>query len=200
MEKTEYRPQRLFTAIALPPTVVETLLTYRPPRHPLLNRSKPAGLHLTLCFIGPGYVDSVDELLSDISAAPLQLCINGLGSFSAGSGSRTLWAGINKDPGLMELRNQVTQKLRPLLHRPGKRIFRPHITLARCKPGVPAQLVDDFLEQEPPGELYFEVNEFSLFSSENLPGGSRYTCEKSYPLLPPATTRDIRPVQPDNPA
>jgi 2'-5' RNA ligase len=81
----------------------------------------------------------------------------------------------------------LQQRLSAALQQAGlqteERGFRPHITLARCQPGVSRGKIERFLAQGERLDLGpIRVREFVLFSSDTRPEGAVYRLERSYPL------------------
>jgi 2'-5' RNA ligase len=145
-----------------------------------------AHFHLTLRFIGncdDGLLGDLQYALADIAAPAFNLALKGVGYFPPRGPARVLWAGVEAEPGLMRLRDQVSAAVDALGIEPERRKFAPHITLARFKRGVPpgrlaAFLSDHALFRSAP----FTVPEFHLYSSHLRPHGALHRIEASYPL------------------
>ncbi len=100
---------------------------------------KPAGLHITLQFLGDIEVQSIPDIGGEIEQActvqsPFDIRLAGTGSFPDMKRPRILWAGIRE--GAEEIK-EIYKDLEPRLSGIGftqeKRLFRPHITLGRIK-------------------------------------------------------------------
>lgn len=174
--------QRLFTAIPLPEPVVHTLLPLQPSAGPAVRPVAGDNLHLTLCFIGPARVDEAHQRLLQLQASRFTLQLQGYGSFGNPRRGLLLWAGVAPSPALHQLQADMTTCLADLLPSRRERPYRPHITLARVRPGGPATIGQAFLQQPPPMNVTVEVPAFGLFSSVTTPQGSLYTCEHRYAL------------------
>lgn len=98
---------------------------------------RPEAMHLTLAFLG-----EVDEkYLDDIRAAmtlsaeaspPLQLELQGTGTFGSSRSRRVVWVDIRGDvDGLQKLQTQLAEALRAAGFETEDRKFSPHITLGR---------------------------------------------------------------------
>ena len=112
----------------------------------------PAGIHLTLKFLGNVPQTMVEKLLTAMQQASdrfqaespgkqLQLRLSGLGAFPNPQQPRVLWAGTDGDlDSLAALQKLVDQAVANLGYSLGKRPFRPHLTIGRVRDGVPQQL------------------------------------------------------------
>ena len=141
-------------------------------------------LHLTLRFIGEverPIAEDVADALARIRSEKLTLRIAGTGRFDQRN-SGALWAGVEPKPPLAALASKVERGCQSVGLAPERRVFHPHITLARWK-GRRTREVQDFLERtrglisEP-----FGVNEFILFESRLSRHGAQYEAVAAYPL------------------
>jgi len=176
---------RLFTAIALPDAVAESLLKLQ---HgvPGARWQTREQLHLTLRFIGEtdGRETDIDDALATVAAPAFPLRLKGVGSFG-GKTPRDLWAGVEASAPLEHLNRKIESALQRIGLEPEKRKFTPHVTLARLK-GTRSGAVMDFLADH---ALYacepFPVEGFILFSSKLTSDGAIYRPEKAYRLVTP---------------
>lgn len=176
---------RLFVAIDFPDTVKDQLSALQSdiPTARWVSRDQ---MHLTLNFIGEtDRIDAVRDALAGVQASSFDLTLSGVGRFPKRRREppRVLWVGIDTEPALQDLYQQVTDTLSGIGFAPESRPFSPHITLARLKTQNPLAEVDEFLDDHrglrvPP----VAVSEFILFSSVLSPQGARYTHEAIYPL------------------
>jgi 2'-5' RNA ligase len=176
---------RLFVAIALPDAVKDriALLGGGIPGAKWIDRDN---LHLTLQFIGEMPEDRLGDIhhaLSRIRQRPFELAVAGIGHFSQGRNATMLWVGVDRNEGLVQLRDKVVQALkREGVEGDGQR-FAPHITLARLQRVAEARLADYVaahnLFRLPP----LTVTSFTLFSSFLSSSRAIYTAEAEYPLL-----------------
>jgi 2'-5' RNA ligase len=151
----------------------------------------PGNFHLTLRFIGEIAEDvaaDVDDALSRLRARGFVLQIAGTGVFG-GDKPRSLWAGVERVPELVGLRDKVEQVLIRIGLPPEPRKFTPHVTLARLhNPSL--DKLGDFLaahsrfRAEP-----LVVEAFSLIASFQTRSGSVYEDQADYPLLPGSASR-----------
>ena len=161
---------------------IEDILRKLMPKAPSAKWVDPAGLHLTLAFLG----DISEERLPLVIAAaesaaalhrPLALRISKGGVFGAGRRSRVLWLGVS---GQVEELGAVRRDLEQALamstgYAPEEGRFEPHLTLARSRDprGDPAldacaQMVGD----TDFGEV--QISEIVVFRSELTTKGARY--------------------------
>ena len=124
----------------------------------------PAGLHLTLAFIGewPGDVTALPPVTE-----PFPITLSRIGVFSRAG---VLWAGVAPSSALDALAARVRQGLRnagiPFNHQ----AFNPHITLIR-KPALPDE---GLLEAVRPRPASMIVRDVCLYRSERTEQGMAY--------------------------
>jgi 2'-5' RNA ligase len=145
-------------------------------------------MHLTLYFLGPANAERTAANLRAVEAPAFPLEIEGVGQFPSAGGSVMLWAGVRASAGLLGLHAAVSAALAAEGFQPEARPYNPHITLARCEPGVPPGLMAEFLDRHrafaPP---VFPAASFGLYSSTFVGDAPVYRRERSFPLLAPAT-------------
>lgn len=143
---------RAFIAMELPELFAdETAYVAQQLSRAIQGRYTPReNYHITLAFLGE--IDEVQvrdtmEAMDEISAQCVRLIPDGIGKFGKPSNA-TLWMGLSKDPGLMN----VTEQLRTALKTNGvpfdDKPFLPHITLARHAVLPKSQLPDLLFPQE----------------------------------------------------
>lgn len=176
---------RLFVATDFPDAVKDQLgaLQTRIATARWVSRQQ---MHVTLFFLGEtDRVDNIKAALGNIKAPPFALTLSGVGRFPARRKQppRVLWVGIDPEPALDDLHQQVTTAMAGLGFVPEDRPFRPHITLSRLKTREPLPEVDAFLDAHSAFQAsHVPVTEFVLFSSELSPQGARYQREAVYAL------------------
>jgi RNA 2',3'-cyclic 3'-phosphodiesterase len=144
-------------------------------------------MHLTIRFIGDvdeaGY-HALRDGLSDVNASRFSLSLKGVGHFPPRNQPRVLWAGIEKNEQLMELRDFVETSLREAGIAPEERKFAAHVTLARLGPNTPLGAVTAFLSTN---GLFrarpLPVEEFHLYSSVLSESGATHSKEATFKLL-----------------
>ena len=171
---------RLFTAIALPPSVTAILAELQPQAAPGVRRVAPAQMHVTLHFIGEAEIERVTGLLQDITIPLCELALSGVGQFGQGA---VLWAGVNPVPALLQLHAAIGQALVAGGIAIESRRWQPHVTLARCKPQAPRDLAPAFLERHAAFQLPpLTATRFALYSSTSTPDGPLYRVEHCFPV------------------
>lgn len=176
---------RLFVALPLPPEISSKLALLG--QTILGVRSVPEHqFHLTLRFIGElegQKFNDIRDSLSEIQDEPITFSIKGVGHFPPRGEPRVIWAGVDPQNEIIQLRNKVNNVLKQCNVKPEQRKFHPHITLARLK-NSSAQRISSFLEinallQSP----RFTVNSFCLYSSQLGYDGAKHSLEREYLLL-----------------
>jgi len=152
----------------------------------------PEGAHLTLKFLGwvsPTNVPAIEDRLRTIGASnlPLNLHLDGLGTFPSPQRARVLWIGLAGDlDGLEALQRGVESAMQSLGFAAEERPFSPHITLARLRddasPSERRQLADIVSRLPTPPQVSFRAQAISLMRSELSPSGARYTRLALLPL------------------
>ncbi len=175
---------RLFVALALP-NPVRAELTALCAGLPGARWVPPENLHLTLRFIGEldrSDIAEIDDALSHIAAAPLDVALGTLGFFGKGRAIRALWIKAVRSSALVALQARVESRLVRAGCAPETRKFVPHITLARLKRAQP-KAVEQFVADHSMFKLDpFPVQALTLYSSFLSHAGAIYTPEVEYPL------------------
>jgi 2'-5' RNA ligase len=176
---------RLFAALAVPEEIADGLVRRQ---HGVSGaRWRPAAaFHITLRFFGEVREDvaaDLDDALATVAGAPLDLILQGAGSFGEGAHIHAVWAGVQEHPGLRQLAARCEAAARRAGLKPDSRAYTPHVTLAylnRPSPdGVAAWLQANALLQSPP----FRVDRFGLYSSHPGREGSVYQLEREYRFM-----------------
>ena len=143
---------------------------------------RPAGIHLTLKFLGDVPTARVDSIVSALARAaeghqPFVLNLGAAGVFPNRSRARVLWVGVDGDlERLSSLQEQVERELRAAGFVHEMRDFNPHLTLGRIRDGasssdkrrvLDALFAADFDTGQP-----IDVEYVSLMSSTLLPQGA----------------------------
>ena len=149
----------------------------------------PAGIHLTLKFLGDTDSGLVTPLLAALQEAaavgdpmPFPLHLDRLGVFPNYREPRGIYAGVDGDlDSLVRAQRQVEQAIVRLGFPQEKRPFRPHLTLGRVREGVaPAvrrQIGDTIATQAAAlsPEYTWMAGEIHLIRSDLTPQGAVYT-------------------------
>ena len=187
---------RVFVAIKLAPTLVESLLKQRrlwqraiPLR--TVRWVQPHQFHLTLHFLGNLEADSIPALTNALrgqltGCAGVTLSLAGFGGFPSLSQPRVLWVGLEGD--LDEL-GGIQERVRTASAGFGdadeRREFRPHLTVGRVETRSPSTIraIGAAVEAMAPrvgGSWH--AREVCLIRSVQTPNGSRYTDLAAFPL------------------
>lgn len=177
---------RLFVALDLPDQLKQELIRLQPVPQRGVRLTKPEQLHITLHFLGETELEPVTAALATVSSTAFSLRLEGVGRFANRRGPTILWAGIRPSAPLTALHSAIGNALRSTGYLPEDRPYSPHITLARCEPGTPKNIIQEFLERHIQwASPDVSVTEFALYSSRLTPQGSIYQRLKSFELAPP---------------
>ena len=150
--------------------------------------------HITLRFIGDVNEDVADDIhdaLRFIRTRRFDLTLAGVGHFESAGQVHTLWAGVEKNPDLLALRDRIESALVRMGLPPEGRRFLPHVTLCRLRDASVAR-VSGFLAAN---NLFragpIPVAHFTLFSSYLQHSGAIYTPEAEYFLQAAPETRGL---------
>jgi len=176
--------ERLFVALEVPEDVKASLVGLQT-CFPGLQWTQAGNLHLTLRFIGlvpQASVAPIQQSLRCVSVCSFRLIVAGLGLFQRKIGG-ILWAGVNKEAALLQLKQQVDEALRVSAGLNLKdESFAPHLTLSRLKKSLSPALKT--LIQAKAAERYgeFPVTGFTLFRSFLRASGAIHESVETYPL------------------
>lgn len=128
------------------------------------NFTRPENLHLTLAFIGESEdVAAIRKVIDSVPAAPFDIATSGAGHFGD-----LYWIGIEKNPQLEDLAENIRSELRCAGFRIEDRKFKPHITVAR-------QLAANNPVSINVPKTRMTVSRISLMKSERIGGRLLYT-------------------------
>jgi len=141
--------------------------------------------HLTIRFIGELDTELIEKLceqLEKVEAERVPLTVEGVGQFPPKGEPKILWAGVEKDEALLNLKQIIEEQVNSIGFEKDKRNYTPHITLARLRrPRV--RDIKEFVNVHSSLELpRYEVDSFHLYSSEMTEEGPVYKVEKSFRL------------------
>jgi 2'-5' RNA ligase len=137
---------RTFIGVALSDSArkrIGKMLEQLAPKMPGVRWVDPAGLHLTLAFLGEVEDPDLAGLCRDVEKAvaglrALKLDIRGFGSFPPGGKAKVVWVGLEGDiEGLMGLQKAVAEAVSRAGYPPTDSRFHPHITLGKVKGDAP---------------------------------------------------------------
>ena len=146
--------------------------------------ANPAGIHLTLKFLGNIPSSAAGPLLESLTPAaaahpPFTLELAALGTFPRRRNPRVLWAGVGGDTdALSNLQKSIETALTAIGHPPESRPFQPHLTLGRPRRGLSdtqlSRIAATISNIATPSEIW-QVSSVELIQSELHPSGARYT-------------------------
>lgn len=177
---------RLFVAIPVPEFARYRLARLQEDL-PQLRWTEEKNIHLTLKFIGdvdPQQIKAIKARLRTVRVKPFLLSVFGVGVFPERGNPAVVWAGLGSaHPHLFQLHKQIDDALFAFGIEPDRRVYRPHITLSRCK-GIVCDSLRPFLRKFADLETGpFRVQHFQLCSSHLTPQGPEYSCLEEYALL-----------------
>jgi 2'-5' RNA ligase len=178
---------RLFIAIDISDTVRDMLagVQERMRRGQLpVAWAAPAGMHLTLRFLGATPADRMVSIAAAMRAAaavapPFTLSTGAPGAFPNMQRPAVLWMGVGGAvEQLDQLHAALSSALMPLGYAPEERPFHPHLTLGRVRGEIAdaarARIAAALRENSAP-PLAWRVDRIHLYQSELTPEGARYT-------------------------
>ena len=151
-------------------------------------------LHLTLRFVGevdhPTFYE-LGEHLAEISLAPFDLELRGIGQFPPRGPLRQLWIGVTLNPGLERLRRRIEKHVIEVGVPAERRKFVPHVTLARFRQPPPEPRLSAYLQRNSLVRLpSFPVDTFGLYSSVLRANGADHVLEAEYNFVSGHMRRD----------
>ena len=176
---------RLFVAIPVPRFIRSRLASLREDL-PDLRWVIEENIHLTLKFIGDTDSQLTDRIvgqLHTVQVKPFLLSVSGVGVFPDRGNPAVMWAGFGSaHPHLFQLHKQVDDALFAIGIEPDRRVYRPHLTLSRCKGTSRESLRPFFRKQADLETAPFRVESIQLLSSQLLRGGPEYSCVETVTL------------------
>lgn len=166
------------------------LIRLQPPPCVGLRLIPAEQMHLTLHFIDEAAIAPTADALQTVRARPFVLRLAGLGQFRTRVGV-TLWVGVEFNEALLALHEAVVCALSDAVSgaavaaqlRLNARPYQAHISLARGKTVLPAEVLTRFLANEAGMALpEVEVRDFALYSSITGQAGAQYRCEQRFQL------------------
>jgi 2'-5' RNA ligase len=179
---------RSFIAIELPDDVKETVAMIikrlRPAQYRYVKWVAPAGIHLTIKFLGNISSDQIPQITGIMKTAagrvtPLELRLGGLGMFPSEQRPRVIWVALegNTEP-LATMQREIEQALAPLGFAPENREFTPHLTLGRVRdnasPEERKEIGGVVKAKKVDYDASFTLRELSLMKSTLTPTGAIY--------------------------
>ena len=188
---------RSFIAIELPDEVKEIVAMIikrlRPAQYRYVKWVAPAGIHLTIKFLGNISSDQIPKITDIMKTAagrvpPLELRLGGLGMFPNEQRPRVIWVALegNTEP-LAVMQREIEKALEPLGFAPENRALTPHLTLGRVRdnasPEERKEIGSVVKEKNIDYDASFTLREISLMKSTLTPTGAIYNRLDSAPFL-----------------
>lgn len=176
---------RLFIAVPLSKKqVAEVAILQSRLKHQLFGVRwiKPAGLHLTLHFLG----ESAEEKLTPIKTKMENLAgshsrfafnLQGSGVFPSPARAKILWLGLGQGAKeLTALATKLQTELAALGFKPENRKYSPHLTIGRIRQPVAENLLKDmFLNNQAFKSQTTQAEYFDLMESRLQASGAEYS-------------------------
>ena len=178
--------QRVFISINLPESfqaniaTIQQLIKSHNPDHKI-RITQPAGMHVTIQFLGDVPSEQISEITQHMIAAArdfetFMVDFSEPGVFPDNRKPRVVWLGLHdKDHRLMAIQQQVTQRMKFLGYLPDKRRFHPHLTLGRIKDQRPIVIDHPDIHQVLACLEKWYCDHVALMRSEPSKEGARYT-------------------------
>ncbi len=192
---------RVFVALDLPQSIKELLeATIRQLEVALpqgIRWVNPAGIHLTLKFLGDvdsemvgGLLAAMDQAAARFRQPNLTLGLSELGVFPNHREPRVLWAGVAGEiAALSRLQQSVDTAIADLGFARERRPFRPHLTLGRVRdrtgPAERLRIGRTVSQFSLPDSSSWQVQEVHLIQSVLTPRGAIYSSLGRRPLHGP---------------
>jgi 2'-5' RNA ligase len=179
----ESKMHRLFVAIR-PPEPIRDRLIDAMDDSPDFRWQDDAQLHLTLRFIGEverPLAEDLADALGRVRSPRFALRLKSVGRFDQRS-SGALWAGVEPREPVAALAAKIERVCLSVGLEPERRVFHPHITLARWKGHRSGDAEAFVAHHRALASDPFEVDHFALFESRLSRHGAHYEEIASYPL------------------
>ncbi|MDG2535319.1 RNA 2',3'-cyclic phosphodiesterase [Sphingomonas sp. HITSZ_GF] len=174
---------RLFVGLR-PPAAIRAQLLALMGGIPGARWQEDEQLHITLRFIGEVDERAAEDAALALSAVrwpPLEVALDGVGTFDTRGRVNAVWAGVRPREGLAGLHRKIDQALVRAGLAPERRAYLPHVTLARMN--APGEAVARFVEAHAGlASPAFPLAHFYLFESHLGHEAARYEAVERYPL------------------
>lgn len=144
---------RLFIAIELPRVLkrefIDLARSFRPREHERVRWIEQDAMHLTLKFLGDTPVDRVPDVKNSLeqaasSTGKFSIKIGRTGCFPSFRDPRICWVGLSGELRRLEqLQGRVEGGLVALGFDREDRVFKPHVTIGRTRPGIRGRFAED---------------------------------------------------------
>jgi RNA 2',3'-cyclic 3'-phosphodiesterase len=176
---------RLFIALELSGQQKKEIRELQQRLHSYLTGVKwvqPAGLHLTLKFLGEVDPVRVPDILEAVKSAasetePFLFRFGGSGVFPSPRKARVVWVGLRECSGpVSALAEALNENLIGIGFPADGRPFKPHLTLGRLREALPVENIERFIDQEHSfSSVWGPVEGVTLYRSDLNRHGAVYT-------------------------
>ena len=183
---------RAFIAIDLPDLVLEQCRRISERLRGLgleARFTQPESIHLTLKFLGNIEQHQIPNIVDVLTATsrsydPFKLRVGGVGVFPKLGNPRVVWVGIEVQPTLGEVQQNIEKGTESLGFSRELRDFHPHLTVARLKTRKNLDLLAGYVQGDGESEEAgtFIVEAIHLYLSELNPAGAKYRQLATAPL------------------
>ena len=142
----------------------------------------PENLHLTVWFLGEVTDERsagvINALAPALGEKPFSIHLSGLGTFPPSGSPRVVWMGIVEGlDALSRMHDEVAIRLAPWGFQKESRPYSAHLTLARVKDPMPAEVrsaLRDVLTKCPADAGSCQIDALTIFRSRTSPAGAVY--------------------------
>ena len=148
----------------------------------------PKNIHITLKFFGETEeerIPAISSLLSVIAGKhiPFEMKLKGTGVFGSSYKPRVVWIGIDNNPTLISLGQDILDSMESLGFKKDRQNFVPHLTLGRIKHIDDKHRFFDLIGKYKNSVITSEsIKELHLIESRLTPKGPLYTVLERYEL------------------
>jgi 2'-5' RNA ligase len=138
-------------------------------------------LHLTLAFLG----EVAPAILPHLSTALTRVCgtlpavpcrAYGFGFFGNRRNPKVIWAGLDLSPEMETLHSELWKELKRFGFKTDEDLFRPHITLGRCKERARNQALIAAMDADTETDFgKWVATDITLYESRLSPKGALYS-------------------------
>jgi len=146
-----------------------------------LKLVEPENIHITLKFLGDAEETLINELEEIINNAvketkSFNIKLKGTGVFPNNNYIKVVWLGIQNSEPVAEIAKKIDEQTSKIGFEKEKRVFSPHLTIARVKTAKNKEKLLQFLEKYQDVEFAdIKVEAIKLKKSELTPKGPIYT-------------------------
>jgi RNA 2',3'-cyclic 3'-phosphodiesterase len=173
---------RLFVALRLADPLVNAVGLARPGAMPGVRVTPNDRLHLTLHYIGLASLRDTVDCLRTVVLSQVPITVDGFGQFDGKSGSRIVWARVQRGDELERLHERVARALAPIGFSSEDRPWTPHVTLAYCEASVLATNVAEMVAKGRSLLASGVCTWIDLYSSRLVNDAPHYSLEASFEL------------------